>query len=460
MRAFILLLTCVTFIASASIITPYEILPQGHLSSVIVTHDSEVKVSTNAQQLFPPASTLKLITALAAKLHWKNGHQFSTQLFKQGSDYSLRFSGDPSLKRSDLEVLLSELKGHTIAGNLYLDGSLFTGYDRGVGWPWDVLGVCYAAPASALTLDGNCVQASISTLKDGTTSVFVPKHQPIIVKNQVKTVSKEEKERSYCNLDLVTSPNNSYTLSGCLTYRNTPLPLKFAVQSPSLYLKKNVADILKRQGTKVQGKIMLGQTDQQAVLLAQHHSAPLNQLLEFMLHKSDNLYADNITKQLGADLYGKKGSFKSGTSAITEILLKQTGIDLSNGILEDGSGLSRNNRISPHTMMDVLQYIKDHDKQLHLISLLATSGVDGTLKHRPSMRISPIKGQIKAKSGSLFGSHNMVGYVYDKQGNIQYTFVQYVTNYHPKSTKKGAEPAITRFEKAFYQSMIEPKITP
>ncbi|GAD91007.1 D-alanyl-D-alanine carboxypeptidase DacB [Vibrio halioticoli NBRC 102217] len=449
-----LLLAGVTFAASASISTPYDVLPTGHLSSVIVMQGNEVQSSTNADQLLPPASTLKLVTALAAKLHWPDGYQFSTKLYKQGNDYSLRFSGDPSLTRQDLEQLLSHLKNKTISGDLYLDGSVFDGYDRGVGWPWDVLGVCYAAPASALSLEGNCVQASLKTLKNGNTSIFVPQYQPITVKTTVKAVTKEEKRTSYCDLNLSTEPNNSYTLSGCLTYRDKLLPLKFAVQSPSLYLKKTIAAIFAQQGTQLEGKIKLQTASDDAVLVAEHKSDPLDDMLQLMLHKSNNLYADNITKQLGADYYGEHGSFNSGTSAIREILKKQANIDLGNSVLEDGSGLSRNNRISPRVMMQVMQFIKNHDQQLHMIALLPTSGMDGTLKYRPSMQEAPIKGHIKGKSGSLFGSHNMVGYTYDAQGHIKYTFVQYVSNYHPEPAIKGVKPAITRFEKEFYHSLV------
>ncbi|WP_040889889.1 D-alanyl-D-alanine carboxypeptidase/D-alanyl-D-alanine endopeptidase [Vibrio ezurae] len=456
MRALTLLLLCgVTFVASASISTPYEVLPTGHLSSVIVMQNGAVESSHNADQLLPPASTLKLVTALAAKLHWKDGYQFSTGLYKQGQDYSLRFAGDPSLTRRDLESLLSHLKQQTITGNLYLDGSVFDGYDRGVGWPWDVLGVCYAAPASALSLEGNCVQASLKTLANGGTSVFVPQYQPITVKSTVTAVTKEEKQHSYCDLNLSTAPNNSYVLSGCLVHRNKPLPLKFAVQSPSLYLKKTILAIFEQQGTKLKGKIKLQNMDDNAVLVAEHKSKPLDDMLQFMLHKSNNLYADNITKQLGADFYGEHGSFNSGTSAIREILKEEAKIDLGNSVLEDGSGLSRNNRVSPKIMMQIMQFIKAHNQQLHLIELMPTSGLDGTLKYRPSMQDVHIKGHIKGKSGSLFGSHNMVGYSYNDQGKISHTFVQYVSNYHPAPAEKGTEPAITRFEKAFYQSLIE-----
>ncbi|MGT0150760.1 D-alanyl-D-alanine carboxypeptidase [Vibrio metschnikovii] len=61
-----------------------------------------------------------------------------------------------------------------MSGDIWLDISQFSGYQRAVGWPWDSLGVCYSAPVSAVNLDGNCIQASIYTQDNGSTRVYVP----------------------------------------------------------------------------------------------------------------------------------------------------------------------------------------------------------------------------------------------------------------------------------------------
>ncbi|GAM67195.1 D-alanyl-D-alanine carboxypeptidase [Vibrio sp. JCM 19236] len=117
-----------THSAFASIAT-YDLLPEGSSSSILVRNGTSVIESHNAEQLMPPASTLKVVTALAAKLQWPNNEfRFSTELLKQDQDYVVRFSGDPSLLRKDLEALLRPLKGKTISGDLILDDSIFTGY--------------------------------------------------------------------------------------------------------------------------------------------------------------------------------------------------------------------------------------------------------------------------------------------------------------------------------------------
>lgn len=436
-------------------IASYELLPEGSSSAIVVHNNSAELESHNAKQLMPPASTLKVVTALAAKLHWpENEFRFSTELLQQDQDYVLRFSGDPSLLRKDLEKLLRPLKGKRIQGDLILDDSIFTGYTRGVGWPWDVLGVCYAAPVSAVSLEGNCVQASINTNQDGSSRIYVPSFQPIEVTGNVQSVSKEKQEQSFCDLELITAPDNRYILSGCLQNRAKPLPLKFALQSPELYVEKVIEQIFKGWNTKVEGDIRVGKALRSAKSITNHQSAPIDELLQTMLRDSNNLYADAITKRLGHEVFAVSGSFESGTAALKLLLKEKASIDLTNAVLEDGSGLSRNNRIQASSMMQVMDYIHSHDEKLGLIALLPTAGENGTLKYRPSMRKEPIKGSIHGKSGSLFGTHNMVGYTLDEKGNIQNTFVQFVSNYHPER-KEGVEAPIVSFEKSFYRNLVQ-----
>ncbi|EVU18515.1 D-alanyl-D-alanine carboxypeptidase/D-alanyl-D-alanine-endopeptidase, partial [Vibrio parahaemolyticus V-223/04] len=106
-----------------------------------------------------------------------------------------------------------------------------------------------------ITLNNNCVQASIYTQKDGGTRVYVPEHQPIRVKSSVETVSKTIQKSRHCDLDLLANPDNRYELKGCLVEREKPLPLKFAVQDPERYTSQNISTLLKQLGIELKGKI-------------------------------------------------------------------------------------------------------------------------------------------------------------------------------------------------------------
>ncbi|CAH7214657.1 D-alanyl-D-alanine carboxypeptidase [Vibrio chagasii] len=449
---------------NASAYAPLDTLPDGSSTSLIIkslSNDSS-ELNTNSDDFYPPASTLKLVTALAAKLELGDDFHYTTSILRSGNDSIISFSGDPTLQREQLKSLLAQYaksQSRTIKGNLYLDNTAYTGYQRAVGWPWDILGVCYSAPSSAMTLDSNCAQASIYTKDNGSTRVYIPAHYPIEVTTNAATVTRSGQKATQCDLELITTPNNSYTLSGCLVERKKPLPLKFAIQNPELYTSQVVNSLLKELKIQVKGDVLIGAKEgtNKAILVASHHSAKLPELLDTMLKKSDNLIADNLTKTLGAKFYVQSGSFNNGTEAIKQILLTKANIDLSKAQLVDGSGLSRNNRIRSQTMAKVLRYIWENDSQLNLINAMPTSGMNGTLKYRQSMRKEPIQSNIIAKSGSLYGTYNMAGYGLDESGKPSSLFVQFVRDYFPEEQDpdKPVEAPITQFERAFYKDVIE-----
>ncbi|MGF1880278.1 serine-type D-Ala-D-Ala carboxypeptidase [Vibrio splendidus] len=468
MRLLSTLLVCSFSISAFSVnafsYPPLDKLPDGSSTSVILESlrgDSN-KMNSNSDGFYPPASTLKLVTALAAKLELGDDFHYTTSIARSGNDSIISFSGDPTLQREQLKSLLGQYaksQSRTIKGNLYLDNSTFTGYQRAVGWPWDILGVCYSAPSSAMTLDSNCAQASIYTKDNGSTRVYIPAHYPIDVTTTAATVTRSGQKATQCDLELITTPDNAYMLSGCLVERKKPLPLKFAIQNPELYTYQVVTSLLEELKIQVKGDVIIGKKAKadKTTLVASHNSEKLPELLDIMLKKSDNLIADNLTKTLGATFYVQPGSFNNGTEAIKQILLTKANIDLSKAQLVDGSGLSRNNRMTSQTMAQVLRYIWDNDKQINLIEAMPTSGTNGTLKYRQSMRKAPIQGNIIAKSGSLYGSYNMAGFGLDKAGNPNSLFVQFVRDYFPEEQdpEKPVEAPITQFERAFYKDVVE-----
>ncbi|KJY75405.1 D-alanyl-D-alanine carboxypeptidase [Vibrio coralliilyticus] len=454
------------FSLSAFAYAPVDQLPDGSRAALLVEsldQQNSLLDTHNSDQYFPPASTLKLVTALAAKLELGDNFRFETQLEQIGKDVVIHFSGDPTLATEDLKQLFVVAKRNGLSridGDIWLDNSAFTGYDRAVGWPWDILGVCYSAPATAISLDGNCVQASIYTQEDGNTRVYVPEHFPVYVTTQASSVSKDQQESTQCDLELISSPDNHYQLQGCLTERSKPLPLKFAVQDPELYTQRMLNSVLNQLNLPFSGTVRIGKPAHSTnkALLATHSSLPLTELLETMLKRSDNLIADNLTKTLGAKFYIQPGSFSNGTEAIKQIIFSNTGINLEATPMADGSGLSRNNRFTSQAMSKILRYIWLNDSTLKMIDLMPKSGESGTLKYRRSMRKDPIKGAFIAKSGSLYGSYNMAGFGLDSSGKPTTLFVQYVADYLPPKKKSDDKPTIapiTQFETLFYQDIVK-----
>ncbi|MDA9556771.1 serine-type D-Ala-D-Ala carboxypeptidase [Vibrio sp.] len=439
---------------------PLTLLPMGAQAGIAYQQLHTEKIASPfAEQLFyPPASTLKLFTALAAKLHFNADFHFSTKLYRHGKDLVFSFSGDPSFTSMHLKEALERYK-RSFPGdinNIWIDKSQFTGYEKAVGWPWDITGVCYSAPASTINIDQNCIPASIYTNQDGTTRVYVPEQYPIAVSTSVQAVSKKEKEKTQCKIELITQANNQYHLQGCLVYRDKPLPLNFALQNTRHYFKQQLKTYLDQTSINMTGEVEVKSFDdyKEMTLVYSHQSPNLTDLIEEMLVTSDNLIADSLTKALGRSYFNVAGSFNNGTKAIKEILRTQANIDISHTRLQDGSGLSRNNRILVDDMLSVLKYTLENDERLQLLKLMPIAGKTGTLKYRRSMRKAPIEGNIIAKSGSLYGTHNMAGYVLDKEKQPKGIFVQFVTDYFPNTQTRHTPTPITQFETRLYQNLI------
>ncbi|MCW8330052.1 serine-type D-Ala-D-Ala carboxypeptidase [Photobacterium sp. SDRW27] len=438
-------------------------LPVGHDVALLITDTAtgEPLYAQRESQLQAPASTQKLITALAAKLYLGDSFRFTTDLERNHDDIIIRFSGDPTLSRQQLAALLTQLKKHrlsTIKGNIILNGSVFSGYERAPGWPWDILGVCYSAPSSSISLEHNCVQGALYSNKalGQLTRVNVPAHQPIKVASDAVIVSKEQQKARYCDLTLTADSSNNYQLSGCLPKRDQPLPLNFAVQNTIDYTEAVIRSELKRAGIRFDGKVVRDDKTH-GKRIARHTSEPLDELLDIMVKESDNLIADNLAKTIGHNYFKQPGTFNNGVAAIKAILKDQAGIDLTKAVLVDGSGLSRNNRLTVSQMMEVVTYLYQHDKTLELLKTLPVSGQSGTLRYRQSIRHQPLQGNIAAKSGSLFGTYNLAGIMTAKSGK-KLLFVQFTTNYHPEEPAEDAPkvaPPIERFERELYRKLYE-----
>ncbi|WP_434356735.1 serine-type D-Ala-D-Ala carboxypeptidase [Parasalinivibrio latis] len=467
MRLLTFLLALLAIPASAVPMSSVEsLLPPGSQLSLVVDDlgTSKATVRKNADRLVPPASTLKLATALAATLALPEEFRFNTTLELSGNNVIFRFSGDPTLTRTNLETLVSNLKKRgikQITGDIILDTSIFSGYERAPGWPWDILGVCYSAPSSAITVDHNCVQGAIYS-EEGKqlTRVHVPSFQNITVSTDAAAVTKEQQKSSHCDLELYYDNQNTYRLSGCLTNRKKPLPLKFAVINPDKFASGIIHSALEKNGIQLAGAIKTGKAPSGRIL-ATHQSNPLPALIREMVKDSDNLIADNLLKTLGSQIFHQPGSFANGSEAVKKVLEEKAGILLKNAVIVDGSGLSRNNRVSAHQLSQIVSYIYHHPK-LGLMGTLPVSGVDGTLKYRQSLRQEPVKGRVQAKSGSLYGTYNLAGIVKTEAGK-DVLVIQMVSDYFPERREddslKNVPSPIEQFERELYRAVINSTLT-
>ncbi|KAH8299199.1 hypothetical protein KR044_013096 [Drosophila immigrans] len=446
--------------ANAAPVEEYtQYLPDGANLALVVQKigASAPTIDYHSQQMALPASTQKVLTALAALLQLGPDYRFTTTLESQGDirdgvlrgNLIARFSGDPTFKRQSLRNMVAILKKQgvrQISGDVLVDTSVFASHDKAPGWPWNDLTQCFSAPPAAAIVDRNCFSVSLYSAPNPGDMAFirVASYYPVNMFSQVRTLARGSADAQYCELDVVPGELNRFTLTGCLTQRSEPLPLAFAIQDGASYAGAILKDELTQAGIQIDGHLKRqtrpGIT---GTVIAQTQSAPLHDLLKIMLKKSDNMIADTVFRTIGHERFGVPGTWRAGSDAVRQVLRQKAGIDLGNTIIADGSGLSRHNLLAPATMMQALQYIAQHDNELNFISMLPLSGYDGTLRYRGGLHEAGVDGKVSAKTGALQGVYNLAGFITTASGQ-RMAFVQYLSGYAvpPEDQKQRRAPLL------------------
>ncbi|MEQ4450350.1 serine-type D-Ala-D-Ala carboxypeptidase [Kosakonia sp. YIM B13605] len=427
------------------------------------------EIDYHGKQMALPASTQKVITALAALLQLGPDFRFTTTLESKGSvengtlkgDLIARFGGDPTLKRQDIRNMVAALKKsgvQKIEGNVLVDTSIFASHDKAPGWPWNDMTQCFSAPPAAAIIDRNCFSISLySAQKPGDLAyIRIANYYPVNMFSQVRTLARGSAEAQYCELDVVPGDLNRFTLTGCLPQRADPLPLAFAIQNGASYAGAILKAELNDAGITYSGTLLRQTQENQAgTVIASKQSVPLHDLLKQMLKKSDNMIADTVFRMIGHARFGVPGTWRAGSDAVRQILRQQAGVDLGNTIIADGSGLSRHNLLAPATMMQVLQYIAQHDTELNFISMLPLAGYDGSLQYRAGLHEAGVDGKVSAKTGSLQGVYNLAGFITTASGQ-RMAFVQYLSGYavEPADQRNRRIPLV-RFESRLYKDIYQ-----
>ena len=377
-----------------------------------------------------PASTQKLLTALASTLYFGPDWQFKTRMLAPkgavqngvlNGDLVLQFDGAPDLTRQALVNLLAYLKQQKISqinGDILLDVSGYGGYDHGDGWSWNDLPICFTAPASAVIIDRNCVFAQLKADQLGAVAEpIIPTGQPITITSEARIVTQQE-YYSGCDLRVDMNSSNNYHLTGCIPQQpGSPWPLSFAITDPTAWGVELVSWAAKRADINLTGQVKaVRHVPDNLVELAHVPSAPLKKLLDRMLKKSDNLIADSLSRALGHYYLNRAASYAAGADAVRSILKNKAGIDLGSALLADGSGLSAHNLITAKQMLQVLDYMAQHDSELHLIELLPVAGMSGTLGSRGSVQNPPLVKNVTAKTGTLQNVSNLAGFMTTASG--------------------------------------------
>ena len=161
------------------------------------------------------------------------------------------------------------------------------------------------------------------------------------------------------------------------------------------------------------GAVRDGSTGPDARLLFTWESPPLAELVRDINKFSNNVMARQLFLTVGAESFGTPGTAEKAARAIRE-WLDRKGLAVPELVLENGSGLSRTERISARHLGELLTSAYRSPVMPELMASLPLVAVDGTMRKR--LRDAGIAGQAHIKTGSLDGVKSIAGYVLDEQG--------------------------------------------
>ena len=342
----------------------------GRRVSVAVSGVDGGPVFTEGPSVVTPASTMKLLTCLAALEALGPEHRFTTSVVASGRDVTLVGGGDPMLARKPVPgdsypaqadlVTLARLTakrllrdGHRVV-RLRYDDSLFSGPEASPGWEPDYVPDDVVTPITALWVDQGVEEPG-------------------------------DDERS---------------------------------TEPAADAGAAFAAELRRGGVRVVGPLRHGPAPADAQRVAAVRGAELVEVVQRILEVSDNEGAEVLARHV-ALAEGRPGSFAAAGRAVRAVV-HALGVPVRGAVILDGSGLSRGDRLDVRTLLGVLSVGAQHEEPElgGLVEGLPVAGFSGSLGYRFTTGADPGLGWVRAKTGTLTGVHGLAGVVTAQDGTL------------------------------------------
>jgi D-alanyl-D-alanine carboxypeptidase/D-alanyl-D-alanine-endopeptidase (penicillin-binding protein 4) len=183
------------------------------------------------------------------------------------------------------------------------------------------------------------------------------------------------------------------------------------------------ATYLRKRGIEVDPSITEQKARSHAHELARVTSPPVADIVERVLQYSDNEGAEVLAHQVGLEV-DDDASYDGGVRGVRSTL-RDLGVDLDDATIQDGSGLSRHDRLEAETLVEVLQLAAsaDHPDLRSVITGLPVAAYDGSLAYRYGEK-SGGRGLVRAKTGTLRGTSALAGVTTDaRHHTLVFAFV-------------------------------------
>ncbi len=420
----------------------------------------EVLYSINPDHFFAPASNAKLITTALALATLGPDHRFRTTLESDGTlgpdgrlsgDLILVGRGDPDLsnrifpfagefaRQGPIDKIFADMVDAAVAkglrevdGDIVADDSYFPYDPYPAGWSVGDLFFDFGVPVSAITFNDNIVSIVIQPGARPGDSALISTQPAAALETLAHSVTTSP-ATGMPEIAVVRQPGaNFLLLRGTIPAGHAPVKLDLAMIAPVETAARTIEGLLEARGVRVTGGIrvqhsappettaagepvlpvVIPQEPKHPMVLAEHLSPPLRESIELTNKISQNLHAEILLRAVGREKLGL-ASTAAGLKVEREFL-HSAGVPDGDVVLSDGSGLARDDLVTPRAMVDLLRYASRAPWASDFIASLPVSGANGTLNGR--MRNSPATGLIQAKTGATERVHALTGYATTLRG--------------------------------------------
>lgn len=416
----------------------------------------------NSQKMMTPASTLKTLTTGAALGILGKNYRYETKIFTTGElnqntgvlngNILVEGSGDPSLgseyfeKNKDTitnverEIFkaLSEKGIKKILGKILINNSCF---DNQVpdDWIWSDLGNYYGAPPNGLSFRDNKFYAYFSSAETGKKTIL-RKIKPDLL--ELDFVNEVFSEKDGEELVIFRGENEGQRIAkGTIPPNQKNYEAEGSIPNPEIFFKNCLADYFEKKGIIIENNIL--DTSSGKNLIFTYYSPELEKIVYWCNLKSNNHYAETILRTIDYYKTGK-GTLTGGIKYIKEFW-KAQGVDVDGLVMNDGSGLSRSNCITPQIEAQVLHKIYTNPGIYNCFSAsLPVAGKSGTLTGLG--KGTCLEGNLKAKSGYIKRVRSYCGYLKTKGGeSICFSIICNNFICKPSEMKKKIEGVLEEF---------------
>lgn len=408
--------------------------------------DGKVLYQKSPDTLLIPASVTKLLTSGASLHHLGPFYSFKTRLYYTGTrkhhaingDLIIVGSGDPLLINEKLWQMAADLRHlgiRTFTGNIVIDNSLFDGHSRDasrLGGKRHSIHA-YDAPLSAFGINFNTYTVALAPgPKIGALGLVAIDPYPLKglqLENQLRTSRANRSGASRVSRYTSGDGKTRLVVTGMIPQQGQLKKVYRSVGDATHSAGEQIRAFLNAEGIVVQGQVKSGLKPPGAKILHTIEGYPLKKIIESLNKYSNNYVADVLVKRLALEGAGDRGNLANGLEVIRSFMNKNVGVKTPFTV-ENGSGLSPQNRLSADQLVQLLTYMEERfDLFPEFLHSLPAGGFDGTLEDRfQSAKLSNLRGIVRAKTGTLTSPvtvASLAGYLrHKKHGLVAFAIIE------------------------------------